>query len=148
MARCAWCGKQFKPLNSRQKYDSESCRVKASNARRKARSQVPSRRKSRIRIDSRKVTIPVGRKQSVNLQLSRGQFDTMMTESKDEALAHVASIFKRALDDPDTPANALTPIGKEYLDVISEIDDRAKKQRGPASSDVTSIDAPVDLEKL
>lgn len=78
--------------------------------------------------------------------LSEGEFNSMMTGGTDEALQLVAHVLSTALTDDDTPANALTPIAKEYLTVVKEMDERIKHNNGIMDASPTVAEnTPVNL---
>lgn len=58
----------------------------------------------------------------VNAELSKQDFDRMMTGSYEEHLRFALNMLRRALESEETPANSLAPITKEMLDVAKQLE--------------------------
>lgn len=80
--------------------------------------------------------------------LPKSQLNAMMTQSLDEALAFVANVLKKTLENEGTPATALVQLSKTYLDVIEEIDKRAREKTTENRMDAASLDMPVDMSQI
>ena len=117
--KCIICGAEFRPRGAGkpQKYCSTKCRNKAKVMARKARAggtQPPA-------VEATKpATKP--RKAKERPDLSRDEFKRMMDESLEDVLRRNRDRLSKALDDPDTPANALAAISRQLIAVVERLD--------------------------
>ena len=117
--KCIICGAEFRPRGAGkpQKYCSTKCRNKAKVMARKARTggtQPPA-------VEATKpATKP--RKAKERPDLSRDEFKRMMDESLEDVLRRNRDRLSKALDDPDTPANALAAISRQLIAVVERLD--------------------------
>ncbi|KFI97824.1 hypothetical protein [Bifidobacterium stellenboschense] len=108
---CAHCGKPLDPNQSaKAKYCSASCRVLACRERRKH--GTPPKRKP----EPKPEPAP---------QLNSRDFDRMMDGSIEDDLRHARDRLKQYLDDPATPANAISNIVARYVAVCEKLHDMA-----------------------
>lgn len=112
---CLECGREFRPQKKEQKYCSDACRMRAYRKRKKAGIKVGRRKKQ-----PEQVTVNVSK--HVNAELSKQDFDRMMTGSYEEHLRFALNMLRRALESEETPANSLAPITKEMLDVAKQLE--------------------------
>ena len=117
--KCIICGAEFRPRGAGkpQKYCSTKCRNKAKVMARKARAggtQPPA-------VEATKPA-PKPRKAKERPDLSRDEFKRMMDESLEDVLRRNRDRLSKALDDPDTPANALAAISRQLIAVVERLD--------------------------
>lgn len=117
--KCIICGSEFRPRGAGkpQKYCSVKCRNKAKVMARKARAggtQPPA-------VEATKPA-PKPRKAKERPDLSRDEFKRMMDESLEDVLRRNRDRLSQALDDPDTPANALAAISRQLIAVVERLD--------------------------
>lgn len=111
--KCLECGREFKPTGHGKapKYCSNACRQKAYKARRKAGLAAKPTPSSKPQAG-----------QSERPDLSRDEFKRMMDESLEDVLRRNRDRLSQALDDPDTPANALAAISRQLIAVVERLD--------------------------
>ena len=117
--KCIICGAEFRPRGAGkpQKYCSTKCRNKAKVMARKARTggtQPPA-------VEATKPALKP-RKAKERPDLSRDEFKRMMDESLEDVLRRNRDRLSKALDDPDTPANALAAISRQLIAVVERLD--------------------------
>lgn len=114
---CEICGKEFRPCGHgrRQKYCSESCRNRSKYLRRKQRGGTALEPKTEPK------TGPAEKPEPVPVPLNARDFERMMDDSLEDTLRHVRNRLREALDDPGTPANALTGISRQLIDVTERL---------------------------
>lgn len=126
--KCEICGNPFTPSGrgSRQKYCSADCRRKAYRLRQsdpdnkpelleQSKQSEPSKRGK-----SSRVLVNVS--PSVDVEISKADFDRMMDDSYDDLLRFSRDVLKKALTDGMTPNNAKAGIVKELLEVGRELE--------------------------
>lgn len=116
--KCIICGSEFRPRGGGkpQKYCSTKCRNKAKVMARKAKAddtQPPAVEAAKPAPKPRKAERP---------DLSRDEFRRMMDESLEDVLRRNRDRLSKALDDPDTPANALAAISRQLIAVVERLD--------------------------
>lgn len=117
--KCIICGAEFRPRGAGkpQKYCSTKCRNKAKVMARKARAdgtQPPA-------VENAKPA-PKPKQAKERPDLSRDEFKRMMDESLEDVLRRNRDRLSQALDDPDTPANALAAISRQLIAVVERLD--------------------------
>lgn len=117
--KCIICGSEFRPRGGGkpQKYCSAKCRNKAKVMARKARADgtmPPAAETTK--------PAPKSRKAKERPDLSRDEFKRMMDESLEDVLRRNRDRLSQALDDPDTPANALAAISRQLIAVVERLD--------------------------
>lgn len=110
--KCFVCGRDFKPTGHGKppKYCSNACKQKAYKARRKSGLVAKAAKPA-----------PKPRK-AERTDLSRDEFRRMMDESLEDVLRRNRDRLSKALDDPDTPANALAAISRQLIAVMERLD--------------------------
>ena len=135
--KCLRCGKEFTPSGhgKRQKYCSQKCRDAAAYERRrkgvKAPPEKPYKTKAAALAEVREIT--------------SADFDRMMDKPREEILRGIVSRLERALNDPDTPANALPSISAELRRASAELDG-LKASEDDALADLTAAVEPVAFD--
>lgn len=142
--KCEYCHKEFKPRTATQRFDKQECRVAQWRLEKKNGKKKPNVKKPALH--QGKVAVPVS--EHVEAMLTKSQFDTLMTSGMQEALPFVASVLKRALADPDTPANALAPISREYLTTIEKIDAQSSTNPVFSLDKLPSQETNVDMSQI
>lgn len=128
--KCIICGSEFRPRGGGkpQKYCSTKCRNKAKVRARKARAngdpppfaETPKpARKPVAKSETKPVPKP---RKAERPDLSRDEFRRMMDESLEDVLRRNRDRLSQALDDPDTPANALAAISRQLIAVVERLD--------------------------
>ena len=120
MRVCKQCGNPIPPgRKSNSEYCSQKCNQRAYRARKKAEKQSggESARKPR------KVTVQVS--PTVNAELTKEQFDSMMDDSYEDLLRFSRDVLKKAAADDMTAGKDKAAIVKELLEVGKELDMRA-----------------------
>lgn len=112
---CLECGKKFRPQKKEQQYCSDACRMRAYRKRKKAGVMVGRKEKQPER-----VTVNVSK--HVNAELSKQDFERMMTGSYEEHLRFALNVLHKALESDETPVNSLAPITKEMLSVAKQLE--------------------------
>lgn len=112
---CLECGKKFRPYKKEQQYCSDACRMRSYRKRKKAGVMAGRKKKQ-----PEQVTVNVSK--HVNAELSKQDFERMMTGSYEEHLRFALQVLHRALESEETPANSLAPITKEMLSVAKQLE--------------------------
>ncbi|OZG52778.1 hypothetical protein [Pseudoscardovia suis] len=133
--KCVICGSGFRPRGGGkpQKYCSVKCRNKAKVKARKARKNgtmpQPAEAPKPANITRRapeaakpETAKPAPKKAKERPDLSRDEFRRMMDESLEDVLRRNRDRLSKALDDPDTPANALAAISRQLIAVVERLD--------------------------
>ncbi|KFI92448.1 hypothetical protein BISA_0848 [Bifidobacterium saguini DSM 23967] len=117
--RCEECGREFEPSHrgSPSKYCSGACRAKAYRKRRKANAAGGGKR------DAGKPSAPT--EPSESQPLSSREFERMMDGSIEDELRYVRDRLKKYMDNPATPANAISNISARYIMVCEKLHDMA-----------------------
>lgn len=114
--KCELCGKEFQSSGHGrpQKYCSKSCRQKADYRRKKNRPARDRNGKSPVKA--------VETKQKPEQDLDQRSFERMMDGSMLDILRDNRDLLRKAMADPTTPANALTAISRQLIDVCERIE--------------------------
>lgn len=122
---CEICGAEFRPSGHgrRQKYCSESCRNRSKYLRRKQRDDTPSGRDTKKATEPKPEPRPQPKPEPTHTALSARDFDRMMDDSVEDTLRHVRDRLRSALDDLSTPANALTGISRQLIEVTERLNE-------------------------
>ncbi|MFR0558074.1 hypothetical protein PSRA_0819 [Pseudoscardovia radai] len=117
--KCIICGSEFRPRGGGkpQKYCSEKCRNKAKVRARKAKADG-----TRPPAAETAKPAPKPKQAKERPDLSRDEFKRMMDESLEDVLRRNRDRLSQALDDPDTPANALAAISRQLIAVVERLD--------------------------
>lgn len=116
--KCIICGKPFRPKQKTQVYCSPTCRNKAKVVARHAKAK--GERVAQALAAGRTPSKP--RPDTSRPDLSRDEFKRMMDESLEDVLRRNRDRLSQALDDPDTPANALAAISRQLIAVVERLD--------------------------
>ncbi|MFR0556654.1 hypothetical protein [Pseudoscardovia radai] len=139
--KCVICGSEFRPRGGGkpQKYCSVKCRNKAKVKARKARAdgtQTP------VAEAAKPEPSPALKKAKERPDLSRAEFRRMMDESLEDVLRRNRDRLSKALDDTDTPANALAAISRQLIAVVGRLD---QLEGGDPLLDAGGDDGAMDL---
>lgn len=122
MRICRQCGNPIPPTRkSNSEYCSQKCNQRAYRARRKAE------RKSGSDDDARKpgkVTVRIS--PTVNAELTRDEFNSMMDDSYEDLLRFSRDVLKKAAADDMTAGRDKAAIVKQLLEVGKELDMRSE----------------------
>lgn len=152
--KCRICGKDFRPsgVGSPSKYCSAACRQKAYRRRKSGKTPAgkkPAAVKTAAKKSPAKKTATKRKKpEKAEAVLDKGGFDLMMTPGMAEALPFVAKHLRDAIKDPDTPANALANLSKEYLAVTEQIDSSKTPDLLSSLDGADSADETVDVGSI
>ena len=130
--KCIICGSEFRPRGAGkpQKYCSVKCRNKAKVVARKAKAngepppfaEIPRPAKPVKRTPDTAEPALKPKQAKERPDLSRDEFRRMMDESLEDVLRRNRDRLSKALDDPDTPANALAAISRQLIAVVERLD--------------------------
>ena len=132
---CLECGKKFRPQKKEQQYCSDACRMRAYRKRKKQGIKVGRKKKQ-----PEQVTVNVSK--HVNAELSKQDFERMMTGSYEEHLRFALQVLHKALESEETPANSLAPITKEMLSVAKQLEGYEGSSGGEL--DLSALDEVTD----
>lgn len=137
--KCIICGSEFRPRGGGkpQKYCSEKCRNKAKVRARKAKADG-----TRPPAAETAKPAPKPKQAKERPDLSRDEFRRMMDESLEDVLRRNRDRLSQALDDPDTPANALAAISRQLIAVVERLD---RLEGGDPLLDAGGDDVAMDL---
>ncbi len=149
--KCIVCGAEYRPRGAGrpQKYCSVKCRNRAKILTRKARkngtrppfAETPKPANATKRAPETAKPAPKSRK-AERPDLSRDEFKRMMDESLEDVLRRNRDRLSKALDDPDTPANALAAISRQLIAVVERLD---QLEGGDPLLDAGGDDGAMDL---
>ena len=152
--KCIICGSEFRPHGGGkpQKYCSVKCRNRAKVLARKARKNgtmppstetpKPANATRRAPEAAKPEPSPAPKKAKERPDLSRDEFKRMMDESLEDVLRRNRDRLSQALDDPDTPANALAAISRQLIAVVERLD---QLEGGDPLLDAGGGDGAMDL---
>lgn len=117
MRVCKWCHGPIPPnRQSNAEYCSQKCNQAAYRARKKQADGTTAKPKAERRPTPQPAPAP---------SLNSREFERMMDGSIEDELRYVRDQLKKYLDDPATPANAISNIAARYIAVCEKLHDMA-----------------------
>ena len=120
--KCAVCGKEFHPSGRgiAQRYCSKSCKNHAAYLKLKANAGKPkAKAKRKAKTEEPTKATPA---EATSVELDRRQFERMMDDGLEDVLRANRDRLRKALDAPDTPANALAAISRQLIAVCEKLE--------------------------